>query len=159
MYRSDIELELKSIEPRLLLVPRKVVDKVVLHQRKLPAILGLISGQFSNVDSVWTDFETLNAIAQEIEFELEIGSLPFGRILLLAKVESEMSGKFNTEKRNILYWRRIFHAEVKLKFFELKEQGLLSSTKIGNKIKTIFERTCKLFRIINATIISHNHLR
>ncbi len=137
MYRSDIELELKSIEPRLLLVPRKVVDKVVLHQRKLPAILGLISGQFSNVDSVWTDFETLNAIAQEIEFELEIGSLPFGRILLLAKVESEMSGKFNTEQRNILYWRRIFHAEVKLKFFELKEQGLLSSTKIENKIKTI----------------------
>ncbi|NBS89732.1 hypothetical protein EBS67_06985, partial [bacterium] len=63
MYRSDIELELKNIEPRLLLVPRKVVDKVVLHQRKLPAILGLISGQFSNVDSVWTDFETLNAIA------------------------------------------------------------------------------------------------
>ena len=137
MYRSDIELELKSIEPRLLLVPRKVVDKVVLHQRKLPAILGLISGQFSNVDSVWTDFETLNAIAQEIEFELEIGSLPFGRILLLAKIESEMSGKFNTEQRNILYWRRIFHAEVKLKFFELKEQGLLSSTKIENKIKTI----------------------
>ncbi len=137
MYRSDIELELKSIEPRLLLVPRKVVDKVVLHQRKLPAILGLISGQFSNVDSVWTDFETLNAIAQEIEFELEIGSLPFGRILLLAKVESEMSGKFNTEQRNILYWRRIFHAEVKLKFFELKEQGLLSSTKIETKIKTI----------------------
>lgn len=137
MYKNDIELELKSIEPRLLLVPRKVVDKVILHQRKLPAILGLISGQFSNVDSVWTDFETLNAIAQEIEFELEIGSLPFGRILLLAKVESEMPGKFNTEQRNILYWRRIFHAEVKLKFFELKEQGLLSSTKIENKIKTI----------------------
>lgn len=137
MYKNDIELELKSIEPRLLLVPRKVVDKVILHQRKLPAILGLISGQFSNVDSVWTDFETLNAIAQEIEFELEIGSLPFGRILLLAKVESEMPGKFNTEQRNILYWRRIFHAEVKLKFFELKEQGLLSSTKIENKIKII----------------------
>lgn len=137
MYKNDIELELKRIEPRLLLVPRKVVDKVILHQRKLPAILGLISGQFSNVDSVWTDFETLNAIAQEIEFELEIGSLPFGRILLLAKVESEMPGKFNTEQRNILYWRRIFHAEVKLKFFELKEQGLLSSTKIENKIKII----------------------
>lgn len=137
MYKKSIELELKNIEPRLLLVPRKVIDKVVLHQRKLPAILGLISGQFSNVDSVWTDFETINAIAQDIEFELEVGSLPFGRILLLAKVENEMPGKFNIEQRNILYWRRIFHAEVKLKFLELKEQGLLSSVEIENKIKTI----------------------
>ena len=77
MYRNTIEIELKNIEPRLVLVPRKVVDKVVLHQRKLPAILGLISGQFSSIDSVWTDFETINSLSKELEFELEIGSLQY----------------------------------------------------------------------------------
>ena len=137
MYRNTIEIELKNIEPRLVLVPRKVVDKVVLHQRKLPAILGLISSHFSSIDSIWTDFETINFLSQELEFELEIGSLPFGKILLLAKVEGEMQGKFNTEERNILYWRRLFHAEVKLKFIELKEEGLLSEAVIEKKIKTI----------------------
>jgi hypothetical protein len=137
MYRNTIEIELKNIEPRLVLVPRKVVDKVVLHQRKLPAILGLISSQFSSIDSIWTDFETINSLSQELEFELEIGSLPFGKILLLAKVEGEMPGKFSIEERNTLYWRRLFHAEVKLKFIELKEKGLLSEAVIEKKIKTI----------------------
>ena len=72
MNRTAIENELKNIEPRLLLVPRKVIDKVVLHQRKITAIVGLISGQFSSIDSVWTDFETINSISQEIEFEIEV---------------------------------------------------------------------------------------
>ena len=137
MYRNTIEIELKNIEPRLVLVPRKVVDKVVLHQRKLPAILGLISSQFSSIDSIWTDFETINSLSKELEFELEIGSLPFGKILLLAKVEGEMPGKFNIEERNTLYWRRLFHAEVKLKFIELKENGFLSDDVVEKKIKTI----------------------
>ena len=137
MNRTAIENELKNIEPRLLLVPRKVIDKVVLHQRKITAIVGLISGQFSSIDSVWTDFETINSISQEIEFEIEVGSLPFGKILLLARVEGEMPGKFNIEERNIMYWRRIFNAEIKLKFLELFEKGLLTETEIENKINLI----------------------
>ena len=91
MYRNTIEIELKNIEPRLVLVPRKVVDKVVLHQLKLPAILGLISSQFSSIDSIWTDFETINSLnimkfADLIKTILHNSFIPFTVLLFLKKL-------------------------------------------------------------------------
>ncbi len=137
MNRNTLETELKNIEPRLVLVPRKVVERVVLNQRNLPSILSLMPGQSSNIDSIWTDYETINSLSKELEFELEIGSLPFGKILLLAKVEPEILGTFQIDERNTMYWRRLYHAELKLKYIELQELKILTETQIDQKIKTI----------------------
>lgn len=120
MVSSSFEEELKLLEPRMVLVPSRVISKIIQKQRNLSTLESLIPGNIPKASSCWTDSETVSSLSQELEFDLKADQLPFGKILLLAKPETE---KISDKKDlRIYYWRTLFKAKIRLTFLEYSEK-------------------------------------
>lgn len=135
MANKNIEDELKSLEPRLILVPARIVHRVIQNQKRISTFLTWIPGSTPKATSVWTNSETIGSLAAELEFNLETDHLPFGKVLLLAKPDSESMDR--PEDIRTYYWRALFQAEVRLKVLEKMEAGSLGPEEIRSRIEAI----------------------
>src|SRR5947209_17175582 len=107
---AELQQLLQAADPAALLVPPRLLRRVIKHDRKLPGI-GL---QVPHRRSYVIGREALLALAGREELEAPPGQDLPPTLLLIARPEPERLAAMPRGSALVVYWRLLFHARVHL---------------------------------------------
>jgi hypothetical protein len=130
---AQLARALEAVDPSVLLVPGRLLRRVIKQHRGL-STLGL---QVPHPKSYVVDRQALLQIAdvQELEIEPE-RSLP-ETLILLARPEPAQLAQLTAGEALVKFWRRLFHARVHLALEQRFKEGQVTEAGIRQRIQRI----------------------
>ena len=137
MVALALEVEVKKLEPRVILIPPRIVEKALIFKSDSPIFHNPLGGPPCQGDFLWVDLSELAAVSKAIDYPLEPPDASFDKALLLARVDVDIFSPKDLNSASLEYWQRLFKARVKLTFMELREKGECSPGQLEERIEAI----------------------
>jgi hypothetical protein len=115
MKLSDLQRELRTVDPAAILVSPWVLDRVIRQEHRLPSLIWEVPHHECYV----IDRATLHRHVDQEELDLESDRLLPTTVILLSRPEPEELTDTNTPALLLKYWRRLFHANLHLSLKDL----------------------------------------
>lgn len=130
---SDLAEALQSADPSVLLVPPRILRRVIKHDRRLPGI-GL---QVPHRKTYVCTRAALLACAERDELGMRsAGDLP-EVVFLIAQPREETLAVMPRAAALVKYWRLLFHSRVHRAFDQEIEKGKLTQAVLGERVARI----------------------
>ena len=133
MKLSELQQELRTAEAAAILVPPRILERVIRQDQRLPNFLWRIPHRKCYV----VDRHVLFRHVEQDELDLESDRLLPSTVILLAQPTSEELGATDSQPLRLTYWRLLFHARLHLALQTLHEEGKLSSTAVQERIDAL----------------------
>jgi hypothetical protein len=141
---TELAQLLAAADPAALLVPPRLLRRVIKHHRKLPG-LGL---QVPHRKSYVLGRDALLALVEKSELGLEPGRELPATVLLLARPEPEKLAAMPRGAALLKYWRLLFHARIDQHFEELIAGGKLTPADVRERVRRIGQTEFDEVRIV-----------
>jgi hypothetical protein len=130
---SDLVRILKGVDPTALLVPARVLRRVIKHDRPIGGMGLLVPHRKSCV----IDRETLLRIADYDELGVSPDEALPSKLILLVLPEPDRLARLPVEQALFKYWRMLFHARLDLAMQEKLADGTLNAQTVRQRIQRL----------------------
>jgi hypothetical protein len=133
MKLAELQLALRAADPSAVLVPSRVLDRVI--QR-----VGRLNNLFSDVPHRKCFVVTRSVLYRHVDpddLDLEPDRLLPATVILLARPTVNALNTFERDELLLAYWRRLFHASVHRELDRLLAEGKLTATDVGERIAQV----------------------
>src|SRR5579884_3856331 len=123
MRLAELQQALREADPAAVLVPHRVLERLIQGQNQLSTLFGQVPHRQSYV----IDRPTLYRYVDPDELELEPDRLLPSTVILLARPATP--NYLNTTEREAIllhYWRRLFHASIHRHLSQQVNEGRLN---------------------------------
>jgi hypothetical protein len=134
MRLAELQQVLRAADPAAVLVPRRVLERLIQEQNQLSNLFGQVPHRKSYV----IDRPTLYRFIDPDDLELEPDRLLPSTVILLSRPSSPNT--LNTLDRETIlltYWRRLFHASIHRHLRQQVLSGKLNHVQIRERIEQI----------------------
>ncbi len=129
---DDLVAALTAVDPRVRLVPPRILRRVIRHQQGLPRL----RVQLAHDSSCVVRREVLLQVVDEVELdELSAGMPEY--LILLPQPEAEEILTASPASLLTRYWRLLFHCRVHLHLEEQRASGVIAPTAIRDRLERI----------------------
>src|SRR5947209_726219 len=133
MKLSDLKQAVQAADPAAVLVPARILARVLQQVGKLPGFVLQVPHQKSFV----LDRHVLFRHVEQEELDLEPDRLLPPTVILLARPSLEEIGSLKREPTLLDYWRYLFHANVHVELERRAADGKLTAEDIQTRIADI----------------------
>jgi hypothetical protein len=134
MRLAELQQALRAADPAAVLVPRRVLERLIQGQNQLSNLFGQVPHRKSYV----IDRPTLYRFVDLDDLELEPDRLLPSTVILLSRPSSPNT--LNTVDRETIlltYWRRLFHASIHRHLRQQVQSGQLNPAQVRERIEQI----------------------
>lgn len=133
MRLAELQQALRAADPAAVLVPSRVLDRVIQAQHQLTGLFEKVPHNKSYV----VDRPTLYRHVEQDELDLEPDRLLPPTVILLARPSPNTLGALADKDILLVYWRRLFHAAIHRALQRQMSEGRLTAEIIRTRIDDI----------------------
>ncbi|HEX3872124.1 MAG TPA: hypothetical protein VHV77_16885, partial [Pirellulales bacterium] len=130
---AELDRALREAEPAALLVPGRILRRVIKQDRRVPGA-GL---RVPHRKTYVVDRERLLALADRDELYLEYGRELPRDVLLIVRPEAEKLAAMTRSRALVKYWRLLFHARIDAELRAAVASGRIGPTHVRRRIEQI----------------------
>jgi hypothetical protein len=148
---AELGRALQAVDPSVLLVPSRILRRVIKHDRNLN-VLGL---QVPHPKTYVIDRQALLAIADPAELEVEPGRELPETVILIARPDSLKLGQMAAAEALVKFWRRLFHARVHIALEQRLKARQVTEAGIRQRVQQVGPTE---FHEVRSVLLQENYL-
>jgi hypothetical protein len=141
---ADLDQAVRSVDPAALLVPPRILRRVIKHD----AGIGGIGLRVPHRKTYVIAREALLAIVDRSELDLPPNTELPQTVILIGRPSVEALAELSAEEALVKFWRQLFHARVHLALGASVAEGRLNAIEVKNRIARIGETQFEEIRTV-----------
>ncbi len=133
LTHHELETALAAVDPAALLVPPRILRRVIKHHWQLPEPVVRVPHRKSFVLAR----DKLLEVVSPIELGLAANATLPPQIVLLARLDSEELSGMTRDRALLRYWRLLYHARLHLELDQRFADGRLSCERVAERIESL----------------------